>query len=357
MSVGVQASPITVRAYRPGDETELVALFARVFGKPISEAHWRWKLKAHRCPVENVWLAEQDGRIVFQYAAIPVRVKARDRVVTGFISVDTMVAPEVQKQSLLTRFAPGIYEHWKAEGIAFVCGSPNERWGSMLRTLGLVRLFDLDWLIRPLAPEKTLARRLRLPFLSRLSLVGAVTNAFFNRGLRDGNLFGVSTREVTSADGAFDRLWGSVSPRYVTSLVRDAAFVTWRFFDSPSCSYRVLLAERDGEPAGYLAFWIKERADVRDAYLVELFCAPDDRATAAALLLRVVAIAREARVEKLLALSVPETFLHEFFHHAGFRKGPGRWNVVLSPFDAGLAMNDLSQPRSWYYAGADTDYA
>jgi hypothetical protein len=35
-----------VRPYRDGDERQLVGLFERVFGRPMSEAHWRWKLRS-----------------------------------------------------------------------------------------------------------------------------------------------------------------------------------------------------------------------------------------------------------------------------------------------------------------------
>ena len=35
----------SIRPYPPGDEAGLVALFAQVFGRPISAKWWRWKLK------------------------------------------------------------------------------------------------------------------------------------------------------------------------------------------------------------------------------------------------------------------------------------------------------------------------
>ena len=63
-----------MRPYQPGDERDLVALFQRVFGRPLTETHWRWKLKQLPSPVENVWLAvAQNGNPIFQYAGIPVR--------------------------------------------------------------------------------------------------------------------------------------------------------------------------------------------------------------------------------------------------------------------------------------------
>ena len=56
MNTASSGSP-TIRAYRPGDERALVELWEEVFGHPMTEEHWRWKLKHVWCPVENVGLA------------------------------------------------------------------------------------------------------------------------------------------------------------------------------------------------------------------------------------------------------------------------------------------------------------
>jgi len=339
-----------VRAPRPGDEAALTALFERVFGRSISGAHWRWKLRRPSCPAENVWLAVEDDRIVFQYAGMPVRVKVDDRVLSAVVSVDTMVAPENQRQRLVTRIAPWVYETWREAGVAFVYGTPNDRWGSMLKKLGFETLFPLEWLVRPLRPEAILARRLHVPAIRHLTPLGKVTRAFWNRGLvRDDS---VAVREMTCAGPEFDRLWERVALRFRFCAVRDSDYVSWRFFEPPLFPFRVFLAERNGEPAGSTAFRV---ANGTDGFLAEIFTAPGDRAVASALLLRVLQEIEAANVEKLYALAAPGQFLHTFLRSAGFLPGRGRWNVVLSPFDPRLPMSDLSHAESWFYSGADTD--
>src|SRR5689334_11417876 len=85
-----------IRPYRPGDEHGLVALFAQVFGRPVTVDHWRWKLKGQPAPVENVWVAfaVDDGRVIGQYAGIPVRVQLAGIRANAMVVVDVMTAPD-----------------------------------------------------------------------------------------------------------------------------------------------------------------------------------------------------------------------------------------------------------------------
>jgi hypothetical protein len=262
------------------------------------------------------------------------------------------VAPENQKQGLITKIAPFTYDTWKKGGVAFVYGTPNERWGSMLAKLGFQTLFPLERLARPLRPEAILARRSGLTPLSRLSMLGRWAGAFWNRRLHPE---GVVVREVAEAGPGFDRIWSTVGPHFPFCLVRDRGFVKWRFFEAPLLKYRVLVAEREGEPVGYAAFGVKDGPAALDGTLSELFVAPEDLASASALLLQVLRCLAELGVETLFTLAVPGHFLHSFLRSAGFLPRRGRWDVVLSPFDAQLPMEDLKDPRNWYYAGGDTD--
>src|SRR5213594_2611005 len=125
-----QAADWSIRAYCAGDEGALVALFERVFGRSISEAHWRWKLKQPPSPVENVWLAVDEDRPVFHYAGIPTRYRLPAGEVTAMVSVDTMTAPEFQRRGLLSAVGRHVYDTWRAAGVPFVIGLPNQRWGS-----------------------------------------------------------------------------------------------------------------------------------------------------------------------------------------------------------------------------------
>jgi len=153
---------IEFRAYRAGDEHELVGLFERVFGRPISREHWRWKFKSLPGQVENVWLATAQGQLAFQYACVPVAFQLPDRELRAMVSMDTMTAPEHQRKGLLTQGAARAYAAYRQSGAAFVIGLPNEAWGSRTTALGWEPLIPLRWLSLPIRLEAVLGRKLRL---------------------------------------------------------------------------------------------------------------------------------------------------------------------------------------------------
>src|SRR5947207_15381365 len=63
---------------------------------------------------------------------------------------------------------------------------------------------------------------------------------------------GVRIAREQRAGSEFDELWARVGPAYENCVVRDAAWVQWRFLDAPGGVYSVLLAEREDGPSGYI---------------------------------------------------------------------------------------------------------
>ncbi|MCI0396902.1 MAG: GNAT family N-acetyltransferase [Chloroflexi bacterium] len=342
----------TIRAYQPGDERELVALFARVFGRSTSEDHWRWKLKQQPSPVENVWLAVDGDKPIFQYAGIPVRYQLPGGRQTALVSVDTMASPDYRRQGLLTKVGRFTYDRWREAGVPFIIGLPNEQWGSRAQALGWEMLFPLRWLIRPLYPEQTLARRLRWPPLGRLAIAGGLWNRWWDSRARPDPT--VQVQEVDHAGPEFDVLWQQSSAGVAFSVVRDSAWVNWRYLQPPSLTYHVLLAERAGRPVGYLTYRL-ESGDHRLGFVAELFTAPADSRAQASLLHQAIQRLRSAGAEAVATLAVPETPLHTFFRQAGFRWSWGEFSVQLVPLAAGLPLEALHDRGQWFLAGGDFD--
>jgi hypothetical protein len=79
------------------------------------------------------------------------------KIETVIVSVDAKTAREYRRQGLLTRGASLAFANWRANGVAFTLGMPNENWGSRTDALGWIRLFPLQWLVRPVRPERVAA--------------------------------------------------------------------------------------------------------------------------------------------------------------------------------------------------------
>ena len=337
-----------VRAYRSGDEQQLSTLFGRVFGRPISAEHWRWKLKGQNSPIENVYLAEHGGRAIFQYAGIGTRFWMEGRETTVMVSVDTMTAPEFRRQGLLSAVGAQSYAAWAAAGVPLVLGLPNEQWGSRTTALGWQRLFALRWHSLSLRPERSLARRLGLPMLNHVPL-GALGSATWGQlGPREANLH---ISEVTTAGPAFDQIWAAGRDSAAFSVVRDQAWVQWRYFDCPSRRYRLLLAERAGQPVGYAAFTLVEQ----HALLAEIYAPGQGPGCIAELGRAAARAAYDAGASSIASLAVPTSSLAATLSAIGLRPRQGAFAVMIVPLAADLPLGSLADPRNWSIAGADFD--
>jgi GNAT acetyltransferase-like protein len=206
----------TVRPARDGDVDALTGLHQRVFGRQISREQWRWKLAAGRGPVANVWIAETGGRIIFQYAGIPTRVRHRGTECWAMVSVDTMTDPDFRRRGLLTEVGAATYAHWRQAGIPFVVGLPNEQWGSRTRALGWAPVSEIRPWVRWLAPVATWAAR--LGFQTRTG-PGATTS---------GRCSPLEVLPVQDPSN-FDELWDRACDE---GVVHDAAWFRWRYLEA-----------------------------------------------------------------------------------------------------------------------------
>ena len=97
----------TLRPYAPGDEDAASGLFREVFATQMTAEEYRWKLVATPWPYGsgNVWLAESEGRIIGQFAGVPLRFKLHDQFLDIVQGCDVMTAPNFRRQGVLSLLA------------------------------------------------------------------------------------------------------------------------------------------------------------------------------------------------------------------------------------------------------------
>jgi len=351
----------SLRPYRPGDETQLVELFGRVFGRPLPLETWVWKLKGQRTPVENVWVAvaDRDGQVIAQYAGIPVRLKLAGTERWAMQSVDTMVSPEFRRRGILTALGKATYQSWADGGVSAVFGVPNQNWGTRTDALGLQPLFPLAWLRVPLRLGPAVARMSGAPraFVAPLARAGdalaSLWRAFASR--HDCETPEVQLDPIAHAGDEFDRLWRGAAGGWDNAVVRDASWVNWRYLHAPGLAYRVLLARAAGEPAGYVAYRLAEAGSRRTAIIADLFTAPDATCVAAALLAAALADLLSRGAEAALATAPRYSGLQRTLRRAGFLPRRGTSQVLLAPLAPDVNPSSLRSPDGWLLAAGDFD--
>jgi len=300
-----------IRPAREDDLPGLLDLHRRVFGRPLPAEERRWKLADQPSPVPNVWVAEVDGRIVFQFAGIPVRFHHRGRERWAMQSVDTMTDPEHRRRGLLTRTATETFEHWRRAGVAFVFGVPNQNWRSRLGALGFAAIGEVRWWVRWLGPLRSLAARVGLTGDPPSTLPDATP---------------------------LDSLWAATLDE---GVVKDAAWHRWRYLAAPR-PFQIIGAWSGQRLAGAAALRCQgASAIVAEVQACEARAAP-------ALLKDACRLAGAQNASRVALLIHAGTPLEQAALAAGFIPRPWGFPVVAADLGGGL-------PRAALFQGGDFD--
>lgn len=318
----------TFRPYNEGDLDGLIALHRRVFGRTISPAQWRWKLASQPGPVANVWVAEADGRLVFQYAGIPARVRHQAADRWAMIDVDTMTDPDYRRRGLLTQGGARTYRSWKEAGIAFTFGLPNEQWGSRTKALGWVRLGELRWWVRWLDPVRLMAARAGVYWPGRRGGPSEETE----NGLRFA---------AVQDPSPIDDLWSRLCEE---GVIRNTAWFRWRYLEAVP-PWTVLAAWESRELLGCVAFHLDER-DRRSGLIGEVL-APSFEVSRL-LLGQSCRALRRMGASRAALLVQSRSDLEEAALSAGFL--PRRWSFSIEAVDLGGGL-----PWTAQFQGGDFD--
>ena len=276
-----------LRRYRPGDERTLVALWAEAFGRPMTEEHWRWKAKGRVTRVENVGVAvAADDQPICQFVGIPCPavVLGQPRIV--MVGADVVTAPAFRRRGIFPATARRLFEKWREAGVALVLGLANDRWRSQADALGYERYFPLRRLVRVLRPERLLARRTRFPPIAGLRSLGQLWNRVWDRSASAE----IAVRPLAGATPEIDLVWKRAAPHVQTSLIRDRAWVAWRYCDCPYRTYKITIAERADGPVAYAVHAVLRMNGTASVLVPEIF-APGDNAALRALVKAVVGLA------------------------------------------------------------------
>lgn len=337
----------TVRPYREGDETALVALFARAFGKEMDVERWRWKLGPARRDgnVATVFVAEREGRLIFQYRGIPFRMRLAGVERPAMLAVEAMTDPEWRRRGLLTAVGRFAHAAWKEAGVALVTGLPNEQWGTRAAALGYEVLFPLEWRIRPLRPERTLARRLGVPALARLSAPGALLHALRTR---DGCETLREVRGTSPEMEALEEIDARVGRAFAFAPLHDREHAAWRLLGARPAPYRVLLLAREGRGVA----WAAVRAAETGVHLADLRAEPADLPS---LLSAVEVLLFREGAEKIVTLAAPGTPAHAALRGAGYVRARHPFAFEVVRLDETLRLSELRDPARWLLAPCDFD--
>jgi len=237
---------VVIRGYAPGDEQQILDLFARSFHAPRSLESWRWKFQRDPWGRERISLAfAEDGALIGHYTGYPVPFVDEGRPLIAHQIGDTMTDKSFRHigrgpTSILGRTALHFYEHFCEAQVAFNYGF----------NVANIQKFSLKFLRSDRVEPVTY--RVARPF-TRVSRMRRWALGYQLELVRE------TTRE-------WDELFARVALSYKFLVQRDARYVRWRYLECPGVPYVVVAIRKWRRLAGWMVFRIREnRFTIGDA--------------------------------------------------------------------------------------------
>ncbi|HZI65300.1 MAG TPA: GNAT family N-acetyltransferase [Thermoanaerobaculia bacterium] len=293
-------TPFTVREAVSADAPGIRRLFARVFGRELTDEEWTWKFERNPDGWFGV-VAVLEDEIVGNYSGCGVRLLVDGRQAPSFAVGDVATDPRVRglggRQGVFRSMAELFYRRIEGLGIPFCFGFPGGRHLSLShrvvksRTLFAVREIHAPCDSFPPPPA------------------GLVTGDWVGEG--------------------FDPLWSAASRFLSYAAVRDRARVNWRFHARPSRYYRMVWLEGPTGTTG----WSVLSIDGESALVADFLGSDPDGGDLTALFSGAAAEARRFGAKRLVFWETPGGPAREVLARLPGERRDAGFPIIVRTFD------------------------
>jgi GNAT superfamily N-acetyltransferase len=293
------------------------------------------------------------GSVVGAYAVFPFRLLIEGESVMVGQRGDLIVEKRCRGQGIFKALRPHAESQSREAGMAFTFSMPNPAAWAGHRRMGCIEVGRLVTMLLPI-DAVTIARDF-LPdnALGKLAsrALGAVGGLVW-REARHSPSGEYACRSIAHFDERFDDLWEKARGLRDIMIVRDSAYLHWRF-SVPGRDQWALAVERDGRPVGYAV--VRKRSD-GVAEIKDLLTDPNEHATET-LIHAVVARAREEGGIGVIFQGLEGSPYFESFRSCGFRFMPraSGSGLVLVPGTVTDMPPLWGQSSRWYLTSGDRE--
>lgn len=342
----------SVREYREGDEEHIRELRAIALSGPRDAQWWQWQYRKGPAGPTLIWLAEAERQIIGHHALIPLNIKVGDRTRKGCFGFDVMTHPDYQRLGVLSAIRTKIYESAAANGIDFSYGTATPQIFPIYKKRQSVYIAEPLSLIKIVAWGDVLKERFKIPaFIG--NCLGYVWERLTGRrvSIRD---TGIEVEQISSFDKDIDEFWQKARVIKPIMVVRDMKYLNWRYVEKPWNEYRIFLAKKIGEIAGYIVIKLEDNGLSR-GYIIDLLTLPREDAVAEALIARAVGYFKEAEAVTISCLMMRDTPYYRILKKMGFLHRHSGLFIGVRMIDESLSVEFLTNPDNWYFGWGDTD--
>lgn len=358
---------VRIRKATLADRDALIELTRVVFaetgaekGAELGPEFWKWQFTRQPVGRTDIWIGELNGQIIVQIPTNVVRLKWGSRELLAAWVIDLMVHPAHRDKSLFIRVGRFSNKEMSETGISLSLGLPNKKsFPAAIRFVKHHLVCQVPVLVLPIR-WRSLLKRVGIPAWATQILGPMASVGHRLMRLPAARAKGIEVREVSEFPKSIDGLWQRASAPHKIISIRDEKYLTWRFCDCPTRSYKILIAESSGDLVGYLVYRVFEKDGLRMGALMDMLVEPGRRDVLNTLLGNSIAKLRAEGVDAIMTLMIHDGLYSPALRRFGFAKLPERFNprtfnLVCRELVEGLPQEAATSAKNWFITLGDFD--
>jgi len=324
--------------------------------------HWQCNQNPAGRPIIRVAYECQQNQIVGEIWGLPMGLQVGQEMQYATLIVNGVVRRDFRHKGLVTQIGRESFADALAQrGIEFTISIPSPAsYKADTKYMYGVDLGRIPLLIKPLDWAALLTYKTGHPRLSRFA--AAFLKQVVPPGARTVRSDAITLHKSECFDESFSELWERTRHKRPVAVVRDDAWLNWRYKEIPTRRYNVMIAQAGSEMIGYVVTRQTTLQGVSCGMIVDLWVEPTRRGRQAAYMLiqEVTGTFVSQGLQIAGALMLPGTEEYAALRQAGYWVCPRflepqpiplciRWHTETAPR---YPLNDLS---NWFFTMGDYD--
>jgi hypothetical protein len=355
-------SKFVIREYKDGDEVSIMKLRGLVLSGPKDMDWWQWQHKQNPAGHVSIFIAESEKshEIVGHNCDLPLRMKVNNEVCQAMTAIDAMVHPDYRGLGIYSRIRQSLDRISQQKEISLRYSWPNQNMLPINLKMGIKPVFKyVPFWIKPMRPANIVNRYFKKNTALTQLLTTLAKGVIKIADMQKSHQIYTQVREVKEIDGRFDTLWQQASSLHEIMMVRDRAYLDWRYVKKPDADYTIYVSEQDDQLLGYIVLRSVEDNGLKVGWIADILTCSRDTLAAMDLITKAIQHFEAKGEDMILCVMPPRAYLAPrlrkcgFFNVSKLRRGKERINC--REFTAKYPESFLHNPNNWFLTRGDSD--
>jgi len=319
--------------------------------KQLENIEWQFIENPEKKCFVDIAFDSENKKTAGIYAVSCVKFKIANSIYVGAQSLDTITDINYRGQGLFTKLANDVYLKAKDFGIALVYGFPN---GSSIhgfeKKLEWQVLDPLPFLIKPIKSKYFTDKIRALKFLPNINLSFSKFKVNKKYTLNEVAIFPVEVNE----------LWKQFSEKIKVAVVRDKAYLDWRYIQKPNEDYKIVHCyDKDEVYLGFVIYSVKEKHNGKIGYIMELIYNLDNPEVGKTLLKFAINKIKQNNADCILAWCFRHSPNYNIYKNMFFINMPEKLRPIELHFGVRSLKDNIkgitNNRENWFISYSDSD--